>query len=97
MLVKHINPILLNKLLKSSQEMRTLLAYLKTLWCLCNGHLNALASRHAFQIQINVLYLRIQAMVGYKMDKSDDILICDAQVLSPWKQLLFCLLSIFII
>jgi hypothetical protein len=85
MLVKHINPILLNKLLKSSQEMRTLLTYLKTLLlCLCNGQLKALASRNAIQIQKNVLYLRIQAMIGNKMDKSNDILICDTQVLSPW-------------
>jgi hypothetical protein len=86
MLVKHINPILLNKLLKSSQEMRTLLTYLKTLLllCLCNGQLKALASRNAIQIQTNVLYLRIQAMIGNKMDKSNDIVICDTQVLSPW-------------
>jgi len=57
MLVKHISPILLNKLLKSSQEMRTLLTYLKTIWCLCNGHSNALASRSAIQVQINICTL----------------------------------------
>lgn len=36
-------------------------------------------------------------MIGYKMDKSNDILISDTEIFPPWKQLLFCLLSIFII
>lgn len=98
MLIKHINPILLNKLLKSSQEMRALLTYLKTsLFYLWNGHIKALLSRDAIQIKKKLLYLRIQSMIGYEMNKSNDILISDTHVLSPWKKLLFCLLAIFII
>ena len=36
-------------------------------------------------------------MIGYKMDESNDILISDTYVFPPWTQLLFCLLSIFIV
>lgn len=44
-----------------------------------------------------VQYLKIQPVIGHKMNKCDNILISNTYVLPSWKQLLFCLLSIFIV
>lgn len=99
MFVKHINPIFLYKLLKSPQEMWTLLAYLKTIYAHWNHESQGPVKPEANVIGYirNLHYLGIQAVIGYKMNKCDDVLIRNTNVLSIMNQLFCRLLPILVI
>ena len=94
MLVKHVNPFFLYKLLKAPHEMRTLQTYLKVilLWWLDDSIAWARWTKNEM-----LKYLIIQTIIRYKMSKRNNIVICNTLVSSPRKQLFFCLLAIFII
>lgn len=42
-------------------------------------------------------YLKIQTVIGHKMNECNHILISNTDIFPSWKQLFLCLLSIFII
>ena len=80
MLIEHINPIFLYKLLKTPQKMRTLLTYLKMI-TLCYN--KTMGGRKYPRLNIKdpedrrLSDLKIQSVIGNQMNKCNNILISD--------------------